>query len=42
MSWIATFTSNAAKSVKRLPKREKDLLALLVRDLELRGPVVPD
>jgi mRNA-degrading endonuclease RelE of RelBE toxin-antitoxin system len=42
MSWTVTFTSRAARQAGRLPKREKDLLALLVRDLELRGPVVPD
>jgi mRNA-degrading endonuclease RelE of RelBE toxin-antitoxin system len=42
MGWDVTFTGKAAKQVPKLPKRERDLLALLVRDLMLRGPVLPD
>lgn len=42
MKWQVKFTSKAAKQAGKLPQRERDLLALLVTDLRLRGPVVPD
>ncbi len=40
--WQVNFTGNAAKQAKKLPKREQDILALLVKDLRLRGPVVSE
>jgi len=33
------FTSKAAKQVNTLQKRHRDTLALLVRDMQLNGPV---
>jgi mRNA-degrading endonuclease RelE of RelBE toxin-antitoxin system len=39
MSWTVLFTSKAAKQVAKLPKKERDLLALLVRDMQLNGAV---
>ena len=39
MSWTVLFTSKATKQVTKLPKKERDLLALLVRDIQLNGPV---
>lgn len=39
MSWTVLFTGKAEKQAAKLPKRERDLLALLVRDMELHGPV---
>lgn len=40
--WQINFTHKAAKQLNKLPKREKDILSLLVKDLRLRGPVVPE
>lgn len=40
--WQVNFTGKAAKQLKKLPKREHDVLGLLVKDLRLRGPVLPD
>jgi hypothetical protein len=42
MGWNVRFTGKAAKQAGKLRRRERDILALLVRDLELRGPVLPD
>ena len=39
MSWIVGFTSKAEKQVGKLPQKERDLLALLVREMQLSGPV---
>ena len=41
MDWNVTFTSKAEKQAHKLPRRERDLLALLVRELQLAGPVQP-
>lgn len=38
MRWTVTFTSSAGKQANKLPRRERDLLALLVRDMQLKGP----
>ena len=42
MNWEVTFTSKAAKQTQKLPKRERDLMVLLVREMQLRGPVLPN
>jgi len=42
MDWEVNFTQKAAKQTQKLPPRERDLIALLVRDMQLRGPVLPD
>lgn len=42
MGWTVNFSHKAAKQVKKLPARERDILALLVRDLQLRGMALPD
>ncbi|NDE91573.1 MAG: hypothetical protein EB059_10655 [Alphaproteobacteria bacterium] len=42
MGWKVAFTSKAAKQVQKLPAREHDLVALLVGELELLGPVRSD
>ncbi len=39
MSWIVGFTSKAEKQVGKLPRKERDLLTLLVREMQLSGPV---
>lgn len=39
MNWTVGFTSRAAKQVKGLQKRHRDALALLVREMQLNGPV---
>ncbi len=39
MNWTVRFTSKAAKQVKTLQKSHKDALALLVREMQLTGPV---
>ncbi len=39
MSWTVAFTSSAAKQTRKLPQRQKDLLTLLVRDMQLNGPI---
>lgn len=39
MSWNVGFTSKAAKQAGKLPPKERDLLALLVREIQLNGPV---
>ncbi len=39
MTWEVSFTGKAAKQVGKLPEREQDVLKLLVRDLQMRGPV---
>lgn len=41
MVWTITFTSKAARQAGKLPKRERALLMLLVRDLQLRGAAQP-
>lgn len=41
MVWTIAFTSKAAKQAGKLPKRERDLLALLVRDLQMHGAAQP-
>jgi hypothetical protein len=41
MAWNVRFSGKAAKQAGKLAGREKDVLALLVRDLELRGPALP-
>jgi mRNA-degrading endonuclease RelE of RelBE toxin-antitoxin system len=38
MNWTVTFTNKAGKQAGKLPQRERDLLALLVRDMQLNGP----
>lgn len=42
MSWTVNFTSKASKQAGKLPKRERDILVLLVQDLQLRGATLPD
>lgn len=42
MGWTVNFSHKAAKQVKKLPARERDILALLVRDMQLRGAVLTD
>jgi len=42
MGWSVNFSSKASKQAGKLPRRERDLLDLLVQDLELRGPVLPN
>ena len=42
MAWHVAFTKKAAKQVAKLPKRERAILPLLVRELELSGPVLPN
>jgi mRNA-degrading endonuclease RelE of RelBE toxin-antitoxin system len=42
MEWSVSFTKKAVKGVAKMPKREQDVLNVLVRDLRLRGPVLPD
>lgn len=39
MSWKVSFTSKAEKQASKLSQKERDLLALLVRDMQLNGPV---
>lgn len=39
MSWTVGFTSKADKQAGKLPRKERDLLALLVREMQLSGPV---
>ncbi len=42
MVWTVHFTKRAAKKIDKLPKREEELLHLLVLDLESHGPVQSD
>ena len=42
MVWNITFSRKAAKQAKALAEREKGLLALLVREMALGGPVRGD
>jgi len=39
MSWNVTFTSKAARQAQKLPPKQRDLLALLVAEMQLGGPV---
>lgn len=40
--WTVGFTGKAAKQARKLPKREQETLVALVRDLQMRGPALPD
>lgn len=40
--WTVVFSSKAEKQTKKLPKRVRDTLVALVRDLELRGAALPE
>lgn len=42
MNWNVSFTTKAGKQAQKLPKRERDLIALLVREMQLFGPVRSD
>ncbi|MEJ0062691.1 MAG: hypothetical protein WDO70_05685 [Alphaproteobacteria bacterium] len=42
MSWTVGFTNKADKQVGKLPRRERDLLDALVKDLIWRGAILPD
>ncbi len=42
MSWKVSFTAKAAKQAQKLPQRERDLITLLARELQLFGPVRTD
>jgi hypothetical protein len=42
MSWTVTFTSKAGRQAQKLPKKERALLALLVKDLQLQGYSQPN
>ena len=39
MVWAVSFSSKAAKQKEKLPGNQQAILALLVRDLQLNGPV---
>lgn len=39
MSWTVNFSSKAVKQAGKLPQKERDLLALLIREMQLQGPV---
>lgn len=39
MSWNVEFTKKAEKQLKRLPERIQLIVATLVKDIELNGPV---
>jgi len=39
MSWTVTVPRKVAKSIERLPKRIQEVLELLLREMEERGPV---
>lgn len=40
--WKVGFSHKAAKQAGKLPKREREILMALVRDLQLNGPVAPE
>ncbi len=39
MDWMVALTKKAAKRLKKLPQIVADVVALLVRDIALNGPV---
>ncbi|MBY0428857.1 MAG: hypothetical protein K2Q32_06525 [Alphaproteobacteria bacterium] len=39
MNWNVSFSTKASKQVQKLPVGERDVIALLVRELQLLGPV---
>ena len=41
-NWTVKFTAKAKKQTDKLPKRERDILITLTRDLQLSGAVLPD
>lgn len=38
--WSVSFSSKAAKQMRKLARREQETMALLLRDLSARGPVL--
>lgn len=38
MNWNITFHGKARKALPKLPKRVRDILALLLKEIELNGP----
>jgi mRNA-degrading endonuclease RelE of RelBE toxin-antitoxin system len=42
MAWKVNLTRKALKAIEKLPLRERSILDALLKDLSLRGPVLPD
>jgi len=42
MEWSVQITRKALKGVKKLPRRERAILEALLKDLGVRGAVLPD
>ena len=42
MSWTVVFTNKSRKQKEKLPRKVQEILFLLVREIEARGPVRGD